>query len=354
MNPNFEGRSMQSTNQTETMSPNNTVIPIGIDRIDQVAPRPLDGQYRHVYNGTGVTVYVIDTGIRTSHSEFEGRASCGFDYFQSDENSPQRCNDDDLIYGHGTHVAGTVGGRRAGVAKQVQLVAVKVFTGSGSGSFASVEAGMDYVLGQVKNRRVRGRAVVNMSLGGGFRLRTNLAVRRLVRHGIVVVVSAGNAASNACLLSPGPSRPVSPGSALPALTVASSEYSDVLGSDVLSDFSNYGRCIDIIAYVQMTLCCRKVVWSNQFSHFWGRIIRLLTQTGPSHCQCQQRGRYFVSNIEWHEHGGSARGGYRGALPGNASHLVSATSPQRAVAGCTGGPSRESRANPESTLVHWKS
>jgi subtilisin family serine protease len=252
MNPNFDGRSMQFTNQTETMTPNNTLIPIGLDRIDQVAPHPLDGKYRHVYNGTGVTVYVIDTGIRTSHSEFEGRARCGFDYFQQDANSPQqRCIDDDYINGHGTHVAGTVGGRRAGVAKQVQLVAVKVFSGTGSGSFAAVEAGMDYVLGQVKNRRVQGRAVVNMSLGGRLRLRTNLAVRRLVRHGIVVVVSAGNGATNPCLFSPGLGRwPVSPGSALPALTVGSSEYSDVLASDVLSDFSNYGRCIDIIAYVQ--------------------------------------------------------------------------------------------------------
>jgi subtilisin family serine protease len=232
------------------MTPNNTVIPIGLDRIDQVAPQPLDGKYRHVYNGTGVTVFVIDTGIRTSHSEFQGRASCGFDYFQRDENNPQRCNDDDFIYGHGTHVAGTVGGRRAGVAKQVQLVAVKVFSGSESGSYAAIEAGMDYVLGQVKNRRVQGRAVVNMSLGGRVRLRTNLAVRRLVRHGIVVVVSAGNGCTNACWLSPGSARPVSPASALPALTVGSSEYSDVLASDVLSSFSNYGRCIDIIAYVQ--------------------------------------------------------------------------------------------------------
>jgi subtilisin family serine protease len=232
---------MQLTNPFVAMTANNTVMPLGLDRIDQVAARPLDGQYNHVYNGTGVTVYVIDSGLRTSHVEFEGRASCGFDYYERNVSSERRCVDE---YEHGTHVAGTIGGRRAGVAKQVQLVSVKVLDDTGGGTDAAVLAGMDYVLGIVKSRPGSGRAIVNMSLGRIFALRYNLAVRRLVRNGIVVVAAAGNLGRNACL--------GSPGSARPAITVGSFEYSDVFASDLLSSFSNHGRCIDINAYVTKT------------------------------------------------------------------------------------------------------
>jgi Subtilase family len=340
---------LQWTNQFQVMTANNTIIPIGLDRIDQVTAQPLDGQYRHVYNGTGVTVYVIDSGLRTTHVEFEGRATCGYDYYYEPNVTrfDRRCADD---YEHGTHVAGTIGGRRAGVAKQVSLVSVKVLDATGGGTDAAVLAGMDYVLGQVKSRPGSGRAVVNMSLGRIYALRYNLSVRRLIRHGIVVVAAAGNLGRNACL--------GSPGSARPAITVGSFEYSDVFASDLLSSFSNHGRCIDINAYVTRPTSC----WGSSrpaisFSHtrHLSLSLSLFVQTRTSHIQCWHSRRHGVHGTERHEHGGAARGGRRGALLGKASLVDAPSSPQ-----CT----RERRsywsialalqpANAQSALVHWQ-
>jgi serine protease len=122
-------------------------VPSGLDRIDQFST-PLDGAYTYDWDGSGVTVFILDYGIRTTHVEFEGRATCGFDFFNQNVTSPDRCRD---VYSHGTHVAGIVAGRTDGVAKNVNVVAVKVMDDSGDGSDSSVLAGMDYVLQQKKS-----------------------------------------------------------------------------------------------------------------------------------------------------------------------------------------------------------
>ena len=191
----------------------------GLDRIDQVS-LPLDKSYTYNSTGTGVTAYIIDTGILTSHNEFGGRAQRGFDAFGG---TSEDCN------GHGTHVAGTVGGEVYGVAKNVNLVAVRVLNCSGSGTFSGVIAGMDWVASNAS-----GPSVANMSLGGGASTSVNDAVNRMYNAGVPVMVAAGNSNANACNYSPS--------SAPNAYTVGSST-----SNDSRSSFSNYGSCVDIFA-----------------------------------------------------------------------------------------------------------
>ena len=193
----------------------------GLDRIDQ-ASLPLSGSYTYNNDGDGVTVYVIDTGIRTSHQDFGGRALPGFTAI-NDGNGSNDCN------GHGTHVAGTVGGSTWGVAKGSTLVAVRVLGCSGSGSDSGVISGIDWVA-----ENASGPSVINMSLGGGASNATDAAVRRAHDAGVVVAVAAGNENQNACN--------VSPARAPEAITVASST-----SSDSRSSFSNWGSCVDIFA-----------------------------------------------------------------------------------------------------------
>ncbi len=199
----------------------------GIDRIDQRA-LPLDNSFTYPNPGSGVTAYIIDTGIRTTHTDFGGRASHGRDTVDND-NDATDCN------GHGTHVAGTVGGTRFGVAKDVKLVAVRVLNCSGSGTFAGVIAGIDWVTADVQGNSARKPAVANMSLGGGANQTVDDAVKRSIAAGVTYGLAAGNDnGANACNTSPARTPE--------AITVGSTER-----TDVRSSFSNIGTCLDVFA-----------------------------------------------------------------------------------------------------------
>lgn len=194
----------------------------GIDRIDQ-RDLPLSSTYTYDYTGTGVDVYVLDTGIRLDHVEFEGRAVTGIDIITSGGTA----NDGN---GHGTHVAGTIGGKTYGVAKKVKLYAVRVLDNSGSGTISGIVAGIDWVTSHHTTRP----AVANMSLGGGASTTLDDAVKRSIADGITYVVAAGNSYANACNYSP---------ARVPeAITVGSTT-----STDGFSSFSNYGSCVDILA-----------------------------------------------------------------------------------------------------------
>jgi len=198
---------------------NQASAPWGLDRIDQTTGR--DSTYTYTATGSGVTAYVIDTGIYSAHSNFGGRVLPGF---SSIAGGTQDCN------GHGTHVAGTIGSATYGVAKSVSLVPVRVLDCNGSGTVSGVIAGIDWVSSQA----VGGLKVANMSLGGGASTAIDTAVNTLINRGVTVVVAAGNNGANACNYSPARV----PG----AITVASST-----SSDGFSSFSNRGSCVDIIA-----------------------------------------------------------------------------------------------------------
>ncbi|MFG2878535.1 S8 family peptidase [Streptomyces sp. NPDC048337] len=191
----------------------------GLDRIDQRA-LPLSQTYTYDSTAANVTAYVIDTGIRTTHTDFGSRARVGFDAFGG---TGQDCN------GHGTHVAGTVGGAAYGVAKGASLVAVRVLNCSGSGTTAGVIAGVDWVSANAARP-----AVANMSLGGGASSALDGAVARSISSGITYAIAAGNSSANACNYSPG--RTPS------AITVGAT-----LRWDARASFSNYGSCLDLFA-----------------------------------------------------------------------------------------------------------
>ena len=197
----------------------------GLDRIDQ-RNLPLSTTYGYTADGTGVTAYVIDTGMRLSHSQFGGRAVSGFDAV--DGGSADDCN------GHGTHVAGTVGGSTYGVAKNVHLVAVRVLDCSGSGTTAGVIAGVDWVTANHVSP-----AVANMSLGGGASTTLDNAVANAIASGVTFAIASGNGnflgiGVNACN--------VSPARVAAALTVGATDKTDKRAS-----FSNYGTCLDLFA-----------------------------------------------------------------------------------------------------------
>jgi subtilisin family serine protease len=193
----------------------------GLDRVDQ-RDRPLNGYYVYNYTGSGVRAYIVDTGIRASHNDFGGRVSGGYTAI-NDGRGTNDCN------GHGTHVAGTVGGATWGVAKSVRLVPVRVLDCNGSGTNSGVIAGIDWV----RYNHIK-PAVANMSLGGGASSAVDTAVNNLNSAGVTVVVAAGNDNDNACYYSPARASGV--------YTVASST-----SSDYRSSFSNYGSCVEIFA-----------------------------------------------------------------------------------------------------------
>lgn len=193
----------------------------GLDRIDQ-RDRPTDTNYNYNATGAGVNAYIIDTGVRFSHNEFAGRTGSSFDAFTDGQNGND-CN------GHGTHVAGTVGGTVYGVAKGVTIHRVRVLNCSGSGSNSGVIAGVDWVTANHQSP-----AVANMSLGGGASTALDNAVANSVSAGVTYAVAAGNENQNACN--------VSPARAASAITVGSTT-----SSDARSSFSNFGTCVDIFA-----------------------------------------------------------------------------------------------------------
>jgi subtilisin family serine protease len=199
----------------------------GIDRVDQRA-LPLSTTYTYNNTGTGVRAYIIDTGIRYSHAEFGGRAVTGYDAV--DGGSADDCN------GHGTHVAGTVGGTTYGVAKSVALVGVRVLNCSGSGTWSGVIAGIDWVTG---NHAAGEPAVANLSLGGGANSSVDQAVRRMIADGVATAVAAGNGnaggrAQDACKYSPA--------RVAEAMTIGATDKTDKKPS-----WSNYGNCVDWFA-----------------------------------------------------------------------------------------------------------
>lgn len=193
----------------------------GLDRVDQ-SSLPLSGAYSYEGNGAGVRAYIIDTGILQAHTDFGGRALSGFTAI-NDNRGTTDCN------GHGTHVAGTVGGTTWGIAKGVTLVAVRVLNCRGSGTTSGVIAGLDWV----RNNAIR-PAVANMSLGGGASSALDQAVASASASGITFAVAAGNSNTDACTQSP--AREPS------ALTVGSTT-----STDARSSFSNVGTCLDLFA-----------------------------------------------------------------------------------------------------------
>lgn len=193
----------------------------GLDRIDQ-SFLPLDGSYSYGGTGAGVSVYIIDTGIRTSHSQFGGRAYGAYTSI-NDGYGAQGCN------GHGTHVAGTVGGSTVGVAKGVTLYSVRVLDCAGSGTATTIIAGIDWVTANHGSS-----AVANMSISGSYMASVNTAVQNSINSGVTYAVAAGNSAFDACNYSPA--------SVAGALTVGATTNLDLPAS-----FSNYGSCVDLWA-----------------------------------------------------------------------------------------------------------
>jgi subtilisin family serine protease len=201
--------------------------PWGLDRVDQRA-LPLDGQFHWAADGHGVTVYVVDTGVRLTSTDLSGRVSTGVD--EVDGGDAADCN------GHGTHVAGLIGGTRYGVAKQVRLVAVRVLDCQGRGSSTQVQRGLEWVLAH----HVSGQpAVLNMSLGGAPSAMLDGEVNKLVAAGIVVVTAAGNGdangqAADACGTSPARTKI--------AITVSATDRYDQKPA-----WANTGTCVDLFA-----------------------------------------------------------------------------------------------------------
>ncbi|KAL2258709.1 hypothetical protein VTK26DRAFT_7874 [Humicola hyalothermophila] len=199
----------------------------GLARLSHSTPSARNRPYTFDSSaGEGITVFVVDTGIRISHSDFEGRATWGANFINNvdtDEN------------GHGSHVAGTIGGKTFGVAKKVNLVAVKVLDADGSGTNSGVIQGMQFVASAATSQGLSGKAVMNMSLGGSRSRAVNSAINQIEAAGVVPVVAAGNENQDAAN--------TSPGSAEAAITVGAIDQR----TDARASFSNFGSVVDIFA-----------------------------------------------------------------------------------------------------------
>ncbi|KAG0274124.1 hypothetical protein BGZ95_010072 [Linnemannia exigua] len=192
----------------------------GLTRVSQTTLNLSSPYYYNDLAGSGVTAYVVDTGVLTTHNDFGGRAVWGANFISGSPNTDQN--------GHGTHVAGTIGGTTYGVAKKVKIVGVKVLDAQGSGSTSGVVAGMDWVAANA----VAGKSVVNMSLGGGKSTAIDAAAARLFAKNIPLIVAAGNSANNACT--------GSPAGAANTYTVGATDKTDYPAS-----FTSYGTCVEI-------------------------------------------------------------------------------------------------------------
>lgn len=197
----------------------------GLDRIDQhTLPLSNSFEYSSIGQGTGVSAYVIDTGVLSTHTDFGARVASGYSSINDLVNTTQDCN------GHGTHVAGTIAGAKYGVAKEATIVPVRVLDCQGSGSTSTVVAGLDWVVAN----HTSGPAVANMSLGGRPSRALDAAVVRVFDDGVTIVVAAGNAHTNACT--------ASPARVAQAITVGATN-----ASDSRAPYSNFGQCVDLFA-----------------------------------------------------------------------------------------------------------
>lgn len=197
----------------------------GLDRVDQ-RDLPLDNSYAAPNDGSSVTAYVVDTGVAFDHPELEGRAVSGYDFIDNDSDASD-------CHGHGTHVAGTIGSKTYGIAKNVNLVAVRALNCAGSGSYDQIIAAVDWV-----TKNAPKAAVGNMSLGGARSSALNDAVAKSVEAGVAWAVAAGNDTKDAC--------EVSPASAPGVLTVGASDSEDKR-SRWGSGGSNWGECVELFA-----------------------------------------------------------------------------------------------------------
>jgi subtilisin family serine protease len=202
--------------------------PWGLSRISQLYPGGVDNT-RYTYDasaGNGTTVYVLDSGIRTTHKEFGGRALWGANFITGSPNTDE--------FGHGTHVAGIIGGKTYGVAKACRLYAIKVIDKDGVGSMSGILQGLQWAVNHAKSRGITKKSIINASLGGPYTQIGNDAVKAATDLGITCVVAAGNEANDAANYSPA--------SAPSAITVGSID-----GASYRSIWSNYGTLVDIFA-----------------------------------------------------------------------------------------------------------
>ncbi|MEU9053747.1 S8 family peptidase [Streptomyces sp. NPDC048384] len=214
--------SVEQNQRVQPADTTQTSAPWGLDRIDQSA-LPLSGTYTYPDSaGSGVTAYVIDTGVRITHQQISGRASYGYDAVDGDTTASDG-------NGHGTHVATTIAGSTYGVAKKAKIVAVRVLDNAGSGTTAGVIAGIDWV-----TNNHSGPSVANLSLGGGASTTLDTAVRNSIASGVTYAVAAGNSNANA--------SSYSPARVTEAITVGATTSSDARAS-----YSNYGSVLDIFA-----------------------------------------------------------------------------------------------------------
>ncbi|CAN5248178.1 hypothetical protein BH20GEM2_BH20GEM2_16650 [soil metagenome] len=262
----------------------------GIDRIDQ-RNRPLSESYQYRYTGSGVNAYVIDSGLQANHPDFGGRARNVYDAWGGSGND---CR------GHGTHVAGTLGGNKYGVAKQIRLYGVRVLNCDGSGWLSGILSGIDWVR---KNRR--NPAVANLSLGTSYSPALNDAVNRLAASGVFVAVAAGNSGRDACNYSPA--------SAKQAFTTAASDKYDYAQS-----WSNRGSCVSGFAPGRSI---RSDFLNGGSATYSGTSMASPHVAGIAALYKQKYGNASSSTIKTWIRNKATRGALRGSLYGSPDRLV---------------------------------